>query len=271
MTHKPTFTKTPRKRAWYKRLTPAAWLVIGVLALAAVMLLLGAADALAGGGKPVPFGGDLPKAASTAAPQPTVEAPKPTEQADDWWGAGLPDAPITATQTVTGVWWVEQMTCDGEGACTPPQAVIDEIVADYWAWQQTIPYYYYELVMTPEQLAGYYSGRMLQTQLEFVSLVAETGAMWDGEKVLREYNYATRVPHVSVCAADGLACLLGETVQGDLTVYRYDLSARQVIETITGPTDRQYRGVNIWRMTYDTEDGKWKIDEHLQWVPAPTQ
>ncbi len=271
MTHKPTFSRTPRKRPWYERLTPVAWLMIGVLALVIVVGGTTAAKAL-GGPKPQPFESDAPK--TEVAPEPTP-TPEPVEAepepAQDWWAEALPETPITSTRPLTGVWWLEQMACDGQGTCTPPQAVVDEIVADFLAWRATIPYYYYELSMTPEQLESYYTGRMLETQLEFIDLVAETGAMWGGETVLREYDYGTRVPHVTGCTAGGLACVVGETVQGDLAVYRYDLSSRQIVETIDNPTDRQYSGVNIWRMQYDTEDNKWKIDEYLQWVPAPTQ
>ena len=92
--------------------------------------------------------------------------------------------------------------------------------------------------------------------------------MWEGERIVQEYDYETRVPHVSDCSPDGLVCLVGETVQGDLTIYEYDLTTRQIVNRATNPAGQQ-SGVNIWRFRYDLEDSKWKVDVYFEWVPAP--
>jgi hypothetical protein len=185
-----------------------------------------------------------------------------------------PPTPVTMSMSMSTpaqVWWAEQMTCNEQGGCMPPEQVVNEIIAAFWEWRNAIPFYYYELDMTPEQLAYYYTGEILKLQLEFIALVAETGAMWDGEKIVREFEVETRVPHVIGCESDGLTCLLGETVQGNITLYEYDLSVRQIVNSIKNPQDKQYHGANIWRFQYDLESGKWKVERYYDWVPTPAQ
>ena len=248
--HKPTFQVTPKRRPWRQRLTPAAWLLVIVGGLVGMIITLGLFKTLFGE-RDIPFvlpPTRTPVVTSTPTGSPT---PQPTTTPEAW------------------VWWEDQMTCDDGNRCTPPQTVTDEIIAAYWAWKEAIPFYYYQLDMKPAELRQYYSGEVLDLQLEFVSLVEETGAMWDGETVITEYEYETRVPHVASCSSDALTCLVGETLQGDLTVYRYDLTTRKTVETVPNPTDRQYHGVNIWRFKYDLEDSKWKVNKYLEWVTAP--
>ena len=257
--HKPTFRITPKRRPWHRRLTPAAWLLVSVGGLVGLVIVLGLFKALFGE-RDIPFvlpPTRTPVVTATPTGSPT---PLPTLRAEPQDEAATPEA---------WVWWADQMTCDDGKRCMPPQAVTEEIIAAYWAWKEAIPFYYYQVEMTPAELRRYYTGEVLDLQLEFVSLVEETGAMWDGETVITEYEYETRIPHVASCASDGLTCLVGETLQGDMTVYRYDLTTRQIVETIPNPQDRQYQGANIWRFHYDLEDSKWKVDEYLEWVPAP--
>jgi hypothetical protein len=120
--------------------------------------------------------------------------------------------------------------------------------------------------MTPEQLEQYYTGEILRLQLEFISLVEETGAMWDGETIIKEYEIETQIPHVFNCTSDGLTCLLGETLQGNITIYEYDLSVHQIVNTIYNPPNEQ--GVNVWRYQYDEEDNRWKVERYYEWIPA---
>lgn len=258
--HKPTFKTTPKMRPWYHRLTPAAWLLVIVGGLVGVMLLLGLVTAFFGD-RDIPFvlpATSTPAVTRTPAASPT---PTPTSTPEAW------------------VWWADQMTCDGQGLrggrsaewqCLPPQEVNDALIAAYWAWREAIPFYYYELEMTPRQLKEYYTGDILDLQLEFIALVKKTGAMWDGETILREYEVETRTPLVSGCTADGLTCFLGETIQGEITVYEYDLSLGRIVNSTLNPQDRQYRGVNVWRFKYDLEESKWKIEKYEDWVPAPS-
>jgi hypothetical protein len=167
------------------------------------------------------------------------------------------------------VWWADQMTCNEQNECTPPDEVADAIITAYWEWKEAVPLYVNELDMTPEQLAMYYTGEILDLQIEFISLVKETGAMWDGETIVRQLHYEVQVPHVIGCELDGLVCFLGVTVQGDLTVDEYDLSTREIVNTIHNPQDQQYRGMAIWRYQYDLTDNRWKVERYYEWVPAP--
>jgi hypothetical protein len=248
--HKPTFRVTPKRRPWYRRLTPAAWLLLGVGGLAGLIIVLGLFKALFGE-RDIPF--VLPPTRTPAVtPSPTAPpTPSPTSTPEAW------------------VWWADEMRCDDRGNCTPPQAVVDGILSAYWTWKEALAFYIYQLDMTPEQLAQYYTGEILDLQLDFVSSVLESGAMRDGETLITEYEYETRVPHVASCRPDGLTCLVGETLQGDVTLYRYNLATRQIAETIPNPEDRQYRGVNTWRFKYDLEDDRWKVERYIEWVPAP--
>ena len=266
-THKPTFRATPKRRAWHRRLTPAAWLLIGVGGALATLLIVAVLGKLLGG-QDTPFvlpptvtpvvrltsGEDIPPSTATPTPEP-----------GSWWT----EPSTTTLPSEATLDWAAQMACDAQGTCLPPAQIADEIVAAYWEWKEAIPFYYYELDMTPEELERHYMGEILDLQLEFVALVAETGAMWEGATLVTEYEYETRLPHVASCSPDGQTCLVGETVQGDLTLYKYDLASRQVVETIANPQDRQYHGANVWRFQYDQEDSKWKVERYVEWVPAP--
>jgi hypothetical protein len=201
---------------------------------------------------------DTPTPTSTPTPEPT-DTPAPTATSSP-----------TPTSTPEGwVWWADQMTCNEQDECTPPEDVANAIIAAYQEQRATIQIYVNELDMTPEQLAMYYTGEILELQLEFVSLVKETGAMWDGATTVKEYDYEMRIPHVASCEPDGLTCFLGETVQGNLTIYEYDLSTRQIVNTIHNPQDQQYQGTIIWRYQYDLTDNRWKVERYYEWVPAP--
>ena len=162
MNRKATFTKTSRKRAWYQRLTPAAWLVIVVLGVVTLAALASGVEALAGG-KDVPFGSEeqveiVPEPPASPSDEDKDSLPETVDESEDWWDEALP--PITNTNTsalppamtMTQVWWLEHTTCDDQDRCTLPQEASDEIIAAYWEWKKAIPYYYYELDMTPEQL-----------------------------------------------------------------------------------------------------------------------
>ena len=289
MNHKPTFRLTPQRRPWYRRLTPLAWLLIvmGIVIVAILgkgliekfggekdtPLTLPAASAPAAATDTQPSAAATntqpPTAAPTAVP-PTLTALPPTPT--QWQVETLaPTLAPTASPTPEGwVWWADQMTCNEQGECAPPAEVADEIVAAYWEWQEAIPAYIVELDMTPEQLEHYYTGEILQLQLEFVELVKETGAMWDGETIVRQNDYEILVPYVTSCTVDGLTCLLGVTVQGNLTIYEYDLGTRQIVNTIQNPQDKQYHGVTVWRYQYDLENGRWKVERYYEWIPAPS-
>jgi len=289
MSDQSTFKLTPQKRPLYKRMTPLAWLLIGtVIVLVAVLVFslfqsrekdeplgLPAASAPAAGVQPAAAATDTqpPAATDTTAP-PTVTAlpPTPTQwQVEDAVAPTTVAPTLAASPTPEGwVWWAEQMACDEQGSCTPPAEVADAVVAAYWEWQTAIPAYIIELDMTSEQLEYYYTGEILGLQLEFVELVKETGAMWDGETIVRQNDYETLVPYVMNCTTDGLTCLLGVTVQGNLTIYEYDLGTRQIVNTIQNPQDKQYHGVTVWRYQYDLEDERWKVERYYEWIPAPS-
>jgi hypothetical protein len=264
MNYQPTYRVTPQKRPLWRRLTPLAWFLIATGVVLAAMLLLGLFKKFMGE-RDVPF--VLPATSALATTPLATGQPAATV---------LPTVPPPTpmpmlTPVPAWAWWAEQMTCNEQGGCMPPEQVVNEIIAAYQEQRATIQIYVNELDMTPEQLAMYYTGEILELQLEFVSLVKETGAMWDGATTVKEYDYEVRVPHVVGCEPDGLVCFLGETVQGNLTVYEYDLATRQIVNTIHNPQDQQYQGAIIWRYQYDVEDGRWKVEKYHQWVPAPSQ
>jgi hypothetical protein len=245
-THKPIFKATPKKRAWHQRLTPAAWLVIVVGGVLAILLTVGLFGKLFGS-RDTPF--VLPPTVTPVVKMtPTSTPPKATATPEAW------------------VWWADEMTCNGS-ECIAPTEVISDVVRAYWEWKEVLPYYHYELEMTPDELAQYYTGELLDIQLEFLALVEETGVMWDGQTMLTEYAYATYAPQVSSCTPDGLTCIVGETVRGEPTPYKYDLSTRQIVETTR--LDDAFGGANIWQFKYDVEDSQWKIEKYLEWAPAP--
>ncbi len=204
--HKTTFQLTPQKRPLYKRMTPLAWLLIGT---AVVLTAVLAFSLFQGREKDEPLGlpaasapaaaeAQAPAAAlpTTAPPTATALPPTPTQWQVEETVASTAVAPptvVAASATPEGrVWWAEQMACDEQGSCTPPAEVADAVVAAYWEWRTAIPFYYYELDMTPEQLEYHYIGEMLDLQLEFIALVAETGAMWDGETIVKEFEVERR-------------------------------------------------------------------------------
>jgi len=103
--YKPTFRVSPKKRPWYKRLTPLAWTMIGVAVL--VVILAGVAAAMA-------FGNRRASEEPWWTPTPTLP-PSPT--------------PIPPTPTPTlpaSVWWADQMT-EENGHLYPPPEVEDEV------------------------------------------------------------------------------------------------------------------------------------------------
>jgi len=288
----------------YQRLTPVAWLVIGAAVVAVVFLGGGLFNKLQGDKDTLlvlPATSASTAAVAVAQPtqpptqpvvQPTQEPPAPTLQATDTsapaaeptdTNAPPPPTPAPASTATTattagdgelefapdGAWWATEMTCNEQGECTPPDEVANEIIAAFWEWKEDIPAYINELDMTQEQLEYYYTGEILRLQLEFVSLVKETGAMWDGEKIVQQFTYEIDTPYVASCTPDGLTCLLGETVQGNLTIYEYDLSTRQIVNVIENPPD-QHGGVNIWLYQYDVENGRWKAERYYEWIPAST-
>ena len=103
--YKPTFRVSPKKRPWYKRLTPLAWTMIGVAVL--VVILAGVAAAMAFGNRRAseePWWTPTP----TPPPSPTPIPPTPT-----------PTLPAS-------VWWADQMT-EENGHLYPPPEVEDEV------------------------------------------------------------------------------------------------------------------------------------------------
>ncbi|MGD9100141.1 MAG: hypothetical protein PVF45_06640, partial [Anaerolineae bacterium] len=160
MHYQPTYRVTPQKRPLWRRLTPLAWFLIATGLVLAAMLLAGlfkkfmpqrdvpfvlpAASAL----EATPLSTGL-LATPTPAP-PTLPPPTP-----------MPTSMSMSTPAPAQVWWAEQMTCSEMDECMPPEQVVNEIIAAFWEWRNAIPFYYYELDMTPEQLAYYYTGEIL--------------------------------------------------------------------------------------------------------------
>ena len=250
--YKPTFKVSPKQRPWYRRLTPAAWVLMGVglvvVVGAAVVAVLAAGDRSAEPWNPTP----------TASPVPSATPVLPTATPTVWW-EGLVSPTPTATPAFPA-WWSDQMTQDAEGRWWPPEGV-RETVEDWWwlsgaasraaiveskppdydaleraryEWNTTVT------TMTLEQINNYRRGIQQPAFLE-----------WE-----------TCQFQVQDWSADGLECTLGVRCENG-TYSEYDYRTGELLRQ----EHRDSLGLFLIRMRYDPFVGHWKQVEVVDYVP----
>ena len=262
MTNQATFKESDRKRPWYRRLTPVAWVLIGVVALSCVACgfvgttqvtpaLLRSGDEWATG-TPVPT---QPTAESTKGPSPT-----PTE----WWEDGA-----TATPEPTEVvdpfpaWWADEMTQDADGQWWPPDEVVEMVkenynegLAVYKAFMgDTRPP---DLDSFEEAAPTYFSGEYLNAYIAYLDSVRV------GDRSVGLCEWDLCLLSAQEFGADGLECNLSVACQDGTCVEIDPVTGDQ-----TSVPDMPHSGLSLYRMIYNPSDGHWKINHLVEYVPPP--
>jgi hypothetical protein len=254
---KTTFRVSPARRPWFRRLTPLAWALVGVVGLVVVLGSIGGVLALGGCTpdevwEPTPTSSPVP----SDTPQPTQG---PTATPTVWYeGLVTPTvtvepAPVVSETIEFPAWWSDEMTQDGQGNWWPPEEVVTMVEEHYLISEDA----YYEplpegdvpdLDALESALYDWYSGPQLETELDVLELKRE------GEVLIWQPDYEDLHLQVQNWSEDGLECTLGSTYQG-IEMRGYDLEGH-LVETME--LDSQ---LVLWRMRYDPIDGHWKIHE----------
>lgn len=262
MANQVTFKESDSKRPWYQRLTPVAWVLIGVVALSCVACgfagvtqvtptLLQAGDEWATK-TPVPA---QPTAASTEGPPPT-----PTE----WWEEGVTVTPEpTEVADPFPAWWAGEMTQDADGQWWPPDEVIEDVKEN---WYRDLEGYKLYLVDTKppdydayeEHLYAWYMGEELESWLVILD------QMRSGESEIDFGDWETCLLSAQEFTPDGLECTMSVSCQDGVASY-YDPKTGELISQ----EEREHLGLFLLRMRYDPADGHWKRFKFLEYVPPP--
>lgn len=128
--YKSTFVYETRKRSVVRRVTPAGWLALAIMAT--VLILGGGAliNAIARQVRSGAWGSGAPPAGALAATETPTAIPVTIVPSDDSTASGT-----------SSVWWAGQMTKDANGSLIPPEEVQAEIKAaweKYWS-QMSLP------------------------------------------------------------------------------------------------------------------------------------
>lgn len=251
-----SFMASPARRSTAARVTPVGWfLILVVVGLLALVLL--------GGGKWLLS--RLP-AASTATPTPTAP----------------PVAAPTATPTLTPTvgfpaTWAAGMYQDANGQWWPAEDVREQV-------QQLVEQHYLEcdaifngsplpeiLPTLPDTNIQRCWGTDLQATVFNLRQQLQQGLFPLDETVTGKV-ISERTITVQGFSQDGLTCQLGDThLAGQYWAYN---PQTQAFETQDIPADglidgQQKLGVKIVQMHYDQEDGRWKLEKYLDWIPRP--
>lgn len=148
------------------------------------------------------------------------------------------------------VWWQPELykvedVGTGKTYLMAPQEVVDEVIVHQKGSQEGLAIY--DLEKYRATLPTYYTGAMLQEQLEY----AEEDVNWEVQE-----EGVTRTYEVKDFSPDGLECTLGMVQQGGKVVAK----------------DRRTGGVEEWfsdtltimRMHYDLDDQRWKMAETIE-------
>jgi hypothetical protein len=256
--HKPTFKVSPKQRPWYRRLTPAAWVLMGVglvvVVGAAVVAVLAAGDRSAEPWNPTP----------TASPVPSATPVLPTATPTVWW-EGLVSPTPTATPAFPA-WWSDQMTQDAEGRWWPPEGV-SEMVEEWWpsysaasraAIVESKPPDYDALERAYyDWNVGWNTGMARGTPLPFF-----VDNYRQGIEQPSFIEWETCQFQVQDWSEDGLECTLGIRCQNG-TYSEYDYRTGELLRQ----EHRDSLGLVLIRMRYDPFVGHWKQIEVVEVVP----
>jgi hypothetical protein len=262
MTNQATFKESDGKRPWYQRLTPVAWVLIGVVALGCVACGFAGATQVAptllqtgdewATGTPVPI---HPTAASTEGPAPTLT---------EWWEGGA-----TATSEPTEVvdpypaWWTDEMMQDADGHWWPPDEVV-EMVKENWYLDLEGAKLYLIDTKPPdydayeEHLYAWYMGEELEGALRILEY------MRSGKEPIGFTEWETCLLSAQEFTADGLECTMSVSCQNGVAS-DYDPETGELISR----EGRDHLGLFLLRVRYDPADGHWKRFKFLEYVPPP--
>lgn len=251
---KPTFRVSPSRRPVIRRLTPVAWVLIGVVVLALGLLTITAVMVLEhrlddGPWQPTP----------TVGPTATATPLLPTATPTEWWD-GLVDPTADPTPPYPA-WWSSQMTQDEEGNWWPPDEVIEMVRQAYWADYEATRRHLVET--TPPDYEAYEG-----TLREWVAEPALEGRLRilqrerSGEEPILFAEWETCILQVQDFSLDGLLCTLGLACSDGL-ISQYDSLTGQPLHQ----ESREHGGLALIRMRYDSSSGHWQQCQLLEFFP----
>jgi hypothetical protein len=256
------------KRNRIQRLSPLAWLCIGVVAL--VLLLASCAG----------LSRMLDEPVLLAEASPTLDWPTGTATLEPVALVALTaTATLTASEELTPpasfpAYWTTGMWQDAEGEWWPSeahrQAVQEMIKQHYLAWYVSTVGPYDEILRTKtvEDARRLQTGEVLEGFHALKRAYEETGEFPTVCQVVTERHLT-----VQNFSPDGLTAHVGDTMKaGYHLYYNADTGMWDRVEI---PEDgkiggNQYLGVLVYEMLYDPEDGRWKVARSLEWIPRPT-
>jgi hypothetical protein len=266
MSNQATFKESSAKRAWYKRMTPIAWVLVAVVAVSCL------AFAVIGGGWAVPklfaseeWATKTPTPTATGTPEPT-EGPTPTPT--EWW-----EGDATATLEATEVeivepfpaWWADEMVQDDDGQYWPPDEVVETVKDAWYGDVEAINTYLVDSKPPDydayEEAANlYYAGPQLEKKLRGINRQRA------GEIPVVAGDYGICLVGVQEFHSNGVACTMSIACQNG-TVSQYD--------SITGELQSErfeaHSGLVVYKMVYDPHDGHWKRYDVAEFIPAPEE
>ena len=262
MAEKATFKKSDDRRAWYKRLTPLAWVaIIALLACCAGCSVVGSKWAIPVIRPPQEtWATETPTAAPTDTPEPTGG---PTLTPTQWWEGDVTVTPEPAELPIPfPAWWSEEMTQGEDGQWRPPEEVVemvkehyDEKTAAYKAFVEAGPP---DLDGFEEAMPTYFSGDYLANQRAIVSSIRA------GERDVGLCTWDLCLITPQEFSEDGLSCSVGVACQ-EGTCVQIDPDTG----TVTSSDAMAHSGLSVFRTIYDPNDGRWKIDHLAEYVPPP--
>jgi hypothetical protein len=257
---KSTFEVSPQKRPVTQRLTPLAWIFIGILGLALVVGCTACTLALVDRPTDEPWD---PTATPTPAPTETPVAPAGPSPTPTVWYQDIVTPTVAATETVAAAhpaWWSDQMTQDDEGNWWPPEEVAEMVKEHRQECGEIHDQYLVET--TPPDIEGYeavvatcYTGENLESQLSFLDHLSQ------GDNTIVSVEWETCHVQVQEWSEDGLECTLGITCSAG-TINEYDHTG-ELIST----EYQEQGGLALTRRRYDPTDGRWKQLRVVDYIP----
>jgi hypothetical protein len=241
-------------------------LVVIVLSILAILLLIGAARWAAPRLQDV----DLP---FLDQPTPTSVVPTSTPRPT---ATPLPEPTATPTSTVNfPAYWADGMWQDANEQWWPADDVREEVIGTIKqhyleiydnAWNLTNDEMYETL--SDQEVEAYLTGQHLEDYLLTRQKYRETGNLTNQKEMVVTERKLT----VRDFFPNGQSCVVADMYR-DAYLLKYDPSIdswNKVEIPEDGLLDgTQYLGTALYRMEYDPEDGRWKQESLLDWLPRP--